>query len=187
MAKFLSLLHLAENLFGDKKIQLIDQTGIFQNGNELPRGQEPFFGIDPARQGLVITNPAVGCPYDRLIIDLDPVLSDRTVKILYDVTMKLRFLEHLVAEIAVSGGVARSVSVTGHLGPVTGDADPDILCADLVDSDPDREVLPLVDRPALGDHFVELVFQAFRFVIRSEPVATDTTAILNGKGPYQDP
>ena len=140
-------LHLFQDLVQHVQIQLVNQLGFLQHGNELGGRQEALRRVDPAGQRFFVAHPAVGCADDGLIVHLDPALGKRLVQIAGNVLPSFRFGQHLAVKKGVAGHNGVSVQVAGDLRPVTRLADLDFgICQE--DTGTHRQIVALVE--ALG-------------------------------------
>ena len=184
---FLHILHLEQSLFQHKKIQLIDQSCFFKMRNEICGGQESLLGIYPSGEGFFIAYLAVYSPDDRLVIDFDPVLSDRTVYICLDIpALYFIFAEFFVIE--VTGGSIRSRDrITGNLGSVISFAGSDILYARWINAYPYGKRILSVYLFRFGKEAVEDFLQSFFFSAYGKTVSSDMTAVLTSESLFQQP
>ena len=105
------------------QIQLVDQPRVLQYGYEFGGREEAPLGIDPAGQGLLVADPAVGRPDDGLVVDLYPSLGDGLVQVGGDVLLPLGPLVHGAVVMLHRGGVGAVYGIAGDLGPVVDGAD----------------------------------------------------------------
>ena len=108
-------LDLMEYLVEHIQVQFVYEPGVFECGNKVARRKEPAIWVNPARQRLLVADPAVHRPDDGLIIHLNPVFADCLVEMIHDVAEEVRLLEHVSVEVTESGIVGTSASVASML------------------------------------------------------------------------
>ena len=74
------LLHLFQHSLQHIEIQPVDDPRVLQDRDKFRRRHKALHRIDPAGQSLLVANSSRDGPDDRLVVNLDPALAERLVK-----------------------------------------------------------------------------------------------------------
>ena len=97
---------LLQRLLQDKQVQLVDQAGTLQVGDEILRSQESHLGIGPPGEGFLVADRFVRRGDDRLIIDLDPLFADGPVQVGNDVLALPEGVSHFLPVVIEGGNIS---------------------------------------------------------------------------------
>lgn len=99
--------------FDDIAVELVDEPGLLQHGDEDGGREQAVVGRLPARQCLEPADLAAECVDDGLVVHLDVTVRERTVEILAHVVLEVMQAAHLIR---VDGVVARRVFLDRFAG-----------------------------------------------------------------------
>ena len=154
-------LHLFQDLIQDIQIQLADQLGAFQDRDKIGRREQAFFRVDPAGQGFLVADPAVGSPDDGLVVHPDPFFFNGPVQVVEDILAVIGLGQHVFVKVIKTGSILVPVHITGIFRPVAGSCHRHRFNAGEVDACPHRQAVPVVEELAFVKYSIQRVFQAF--------------------------
>ena len=173
--------HGIQNLIDHVQIQLVDQSRVLQGRDEVGRGQNPFFRIDPSRQRFHIANPFSDSADDRLEIHLNPFFFDRPVNIFNDIPLMFFLFPQFLPVVIHSRFIPAAQGCTGQFCPVAGNADMNVFILPHINAHMDRQHFSAVHLPAFTEQLLQFFFQIRFFRQYGEVIGADPAALFISK------
>ena len=114
------IFHLLKNDIHHLKIDLIDQSAVFQDRNKLCRRKHASLRIDPSCKCFLVTDLHICSSDDGLVKSLDPVFIDGLLKMIDHILAAEFHFQHFLIKESVIGIVVVLIQITGVLCPVAG-------------------------------------------------------------------
>ena len=166
------------NLFEHIEIQSVNLAGIFQDRNELSRGDSAVLRIHPPDQCFAAAYRPGHRADDGLIIDLDPSVFQCLLEIPHDVVLEGSFPDHTLVEPEESGGACFRNEPACHSGPVTGFGQPGAVIVERKYPHLDRQVFSPFLMLHLQKEFMKPGFDVLIFCIDNEMIIFEAGGIL---------
>ncbi len=119
-APLLSLHIVAAYLLEHVEVQLVDLAGLLQDGDEPSRGDHAVHRIDPPHQRLTVADGCGHRPDHGLIIDLNPAVLQRLVKVPQDVKLACGVLLDAAVKPGIGGNFCLLDGFAGKSCLITG-------------------------------------------------------------------
>ena len=161
--QFLASFYILQGQFRNAQIQLIQQFGFFQNGDEFPGGKHAQGGIVPAGQRFLGADGAGGAADDGLVIGLDIVIADGLIQVFDNIAFTFQLLLKVFRIEAVILNLAVFDYITGDLCQIANQCGRGFIVFYGVDTGFD---IHFVFIPKIQHGFMEpvdLIHQVFRF------------------------
>ena len=166
------------------QVELVDELGLLEHGDEGARGQGPALGVHPASEPLFVAHASVRRAHDGLVKDLDPTLLERAVEVVDQVLAQLLLFFHGAVVVLIARVVVAARSVAGVVGAIAGGAHVHVAHALGVDADLDADVLGADQLLEIGEEPAQVRLDprlGVGVAERREVVLADATAAVTAE------